>query len=136
MDISAFRHNLHACEDIPGLPAHVTAMQKNMLINLHPPRPPLLDLDAGKGDLFHPAVSSGSPLLLPESTRGSFADAQTYVAHAESEETCGGDVTISPLGTNSAMPSKYRNGKSQRRPSVRSTSRLSIFSFCNAYPHP
>ncbi|KAF8434881.1 hypothetical protein L210DRAFT_3552991 [Boletus edulis BED1] len=92
---------------IPGLPSHVTAMQKDMLINLHPPRPPLLD--AGKGDVFHPAVSSGSPLVLPESTRTSFAAAQSYVAHTEFGETCGGDVTVCPLGTNSAMPSKYRN---------------------------
>lgn len=88
-------------------------MQKNMLINLHPPRPPLLDLDAGKGDLFHPAISSSSPLVLPESTRNSFADAQSCVAHTESEEIRGGDVTICPLGTNSAMPSKYRNGDSE-----------------------
>jgi ribonuclease Z len=103
-------------------------MQKNVLINLHPPRPPLLDLDTGKGDLFHPAVSSGSPLVLPESTRGSFADAQTYVAHAESEETCGGDVTICPLGTNSAMPSKYRNGKFQRLPCDRFPAHLFLVS--------
>lgn len=88
-------------------------MQKNMLINLHPPRPPLPDLDPGKGDLFHPAVSSSSPLFLPESTRNNFADAQSYVARTELEEICGGDVTICPLGTNSAMPSKYRNGDSE-----------------------
>ena len=85
-------------------------MQKNMLVNLHPPRTPLLDPDAGKGDLFHPAVSSGSPLILSESTRSSFADAQSFIARTQSEEVCGGDVTICPLGTNSAMPSKYRNG--------------------------
>jgi ribonuclease Z len=95
--------------DVPGLPARVTAMQKAMLISLHPPRSPLLDMCAGKGDLFHPAVSSDFPLVLPEPTRSSFADAQSYVAHTELEETCGGDVTICPLGTNSAMPSKYRN---------------------------
>jgi len=88
-------------------------MQKNLLINLHPPRPPLLDLDARKDDLFHPAVSSGSPLVLPESTRNSFADAQLYVAQAKLAETCGGNVSICPLGTNSAMPSKYRNGDSK-----------------------
>ncbi|KAH0834911.1 beta-lactamase-like protein [Lanmaoa asiatica] len=98
-----------AISDVPGLPARVTAMQKNMLIHLHPPCPPALDPDAGKGDLFHPAVSSSSPLVLPESTRSSFVGAQSYVAHAASEEICGGDVTICPLGTNSAMPSKYRN---------------------------
>jgi ribonuclease Z len=88
-------------------------MQKAMLISLHPPRSPLLDMCAGKGDLFHPAVSSDFPLVLPEPTRSSFADAQSYVAHTELEETCGGDVTICPLGTNSAMPSKYRNGDSK-----------------------
>ena len=88
-------------------------MQKTMLISLHPPRPPVLDICTGKGDLFHPAVSSDSPLGLPEPTRSSFADAQSYVAHTDSEETCGGDVTICPLGTNSAMPSKYRNGDSK-----------------------
>ncbi|KAG8216533.1 hypothetical protein J3R82DRAFT_6675 [Butyriboletus roseoflavus] len=98
-----------AISTVTGLPARVTAMQKNMLINLHPPRAPLLDLDARKGDLFHPTVSSSSPLILPESTRSSFADARSYVAHTKSEEICGGDVTICPLGTNSAMPSKYRN---------------------------
>lgn len=85
-------------------------MQKNLLINLHPPRSPLLDLDAGKGDFFHPTVSSNSPLVLPESTRSSFADAQSYVADIEAEKICGGDVSVCPLGTNSAMPSKYRNG--------------------------
>lgn len=111
MDIFAPRHNPCVYEDIPGLPTRVTVMQKNMLINLHPPRLPQLDLDAGKGDLFHPAVSSGSALVLPESTRSSFVDARSYVASAESNEICGGDVTICPLGTNSAMPSKYRNGE-------------------------
>lgn len=108
LHISALKPDVR--EDVPGLPARVTAMQKSLLINLHPPCLPRLDPDAGKGDFFHPAVSSKSPLILPESTRSSFADAQSHVAHTEAEEICGKDVTICPLGTNSAMPSKYRNG--------------------------
>lgn len=97
-------------EDVPRLPVRVTTMQKNLLVSLHPLRPPLMMPDAGKGDFFHPAVTSNSPLVLPESTRSSFADAQSYITHTQVEEICGGDVTICPLGTNSAMPSKYRNG--------------------------
>ncbi|KAF9220720.1 hypothetical protein BS17DRAFT_797508 [Gyrodon lividus] len=99
-----------AISDVCGLPASTTPMRTNLLINLHPPGPPAQNLDAERYDLFHPAVSSNSTLVLPEPTRTRFAEAQAAVqSHGAPEGIPGKDVMICPLGTGSAMPSKFRN---------------------------
>jgi ribonuclease Z len=88
-------------------------MRANLSVDLHPPRPPAQNLDAEKSDIFHPAVSSNSFLDLPELTRTRFMEAQAAVqsdSGPQLEGMPGKDVMICPLGTGSAMPSKFRNG--------------------------
>ncbi|KAF9239242.1 hypothetical protein BU15DRAFT_88045 [Melanogaster broomeanus] len=111
--VQKFSHNMeNVISDVAGLPANTIPMRTNMLVSMHPPRPPAQNLDAERYDLFHPAISSNSPLVLPELTRTRFTEAQAEV-HSHSmpgpEEMPGKDVMICPLGTGSAMPSKFRN---------------------------
>ncbi|KIJ09075.1 hypothetical protein PAXINDRAFT_172647 [Paxillus involutus ATCC 200175] len=101
-----------AISDVCGLPANTTFMRANLSVDLHPPRPPAQNLDAEKSDIFHPAVSSNSFLDLPELTRTRFMEAQAAVqsdSGPQLEGMPGKDVMICPLGTGSAMPSKFRN---------------------------
>ncbi|KIJ61498.1 hypothetical protein HYDPIDRAFT_31363 [Hydnomerulius pinastri MD-312] len=99
--------------DVPGLPVNTIPMRTNMLVSMHPPGSPEQDPRAEKYDLFHPAVSSDSPLTIPESTRIKFTEAQAAVqaSAAERKEVVipGRDVLICPLGTGSAMPTIFRN---------------------------
>lgn len=101
-------------QDVPGLPPNTIPMQTHMVIGMHPTRPPVQDPEAERCDLFHAAVSSGSPVVLPETTKCRFAEAQAEVQSMASKrkvkEMPGEDVMILPLGTGSAMPSKFRNG--------------------------
>ncbi|KIK93173.1 hypothetical protein PAXRUDRAFT_829230 [Paxillus rubicundulus Ve08.2h10] len=101
-----------AISNVCGLPAKTTIMRTNLLVDLHPPRPPAQNLDAEKYDIFHPAVSSNSFLDLPELTRTRYMEAQAAVQsdnRPQLEGLPGKDVMICPLGTGSAMPSKFRN---------------------------
>lgn len=83
---------------------------------MRPPAPPIHETPEEAGDLFHPAVSSEDATLrtLPALTLERFAEAQKSV---EEQLKSGGvvvpkgaDVRVVPLGTGSAIPTKYRNG--------------------------
>lgn len=65
-------------------------------------------------DRFHPAVTSPAPTPLPPSTLERFSEAkaniETFRRSGRLPTPKGADVKILPLGTGSAIPSKYRNG--------------------------
>lgn len=64
-------------------------------------------------DMFHPAAQSPVPLLLPHRTAEKFDEAREAVRTQQQEATdIEDDVVITPLGTSSSKPTKYRNGQS------------------------
>ncbi|EGO29330.1 hypothetical protein SERLADRAFT_412876 [Serpula lacrymans var. lacrymans S7.9] len=83
------------------------------IVCIRPPRPPLHEKDTEHYDLFHPATSSSAPFSLPELTMKRFAEAKSAIEDRIANNTVpkqpGDDITILPLGTGSAVPSKYRN---------------------------
>jgi ribonuclease Z len=91
-------------------------MPSNLLIQMRPPAPPTQETFAERGDLFHPAVSSQNTNLrtLPTLTLERFADArknvEDYLNNGSVNTPKGADVGVIPLGTGSAIPTKYRNG--------------------------
>lgn len=66
-------------------------------------------------DLFHPAAEVHAPLALSDLTAKRFQEAKDAVVQyslcSSIPETPGSNVIITPLGTSSAVPTKYRNGE-------------------------
>ncbi|KAF7972807.1 hypothetical protein HWV62_16994 [Athelia sp. TMB] len=64
-------------------------------------------------DMFHPAAESQVPLALSDATAKRFQEAKNavleYASHYDIAETPGSEVIVTPLGTSSAVPTKYRN---------------------------
>lgn len=100
---------------IPNLPPTTCLMPSNLLIQMRPPAPPVQETFAEDVDLFHPAVSSQNPSLrtLPTLTLQRFAEGKKITEdHLNSGSVNipnGADVGVIPLGTGSAIPTKYRN---------------------------
>ena len=76
--------------------------------------PPLHDELAEEMDTFHPAVQSSISLSLPDLLTKRFCEAKSAVKEYNKSlvnPNAGLDVVVTPLGTSSAIPTKYRNGK-------------------------
>lgn len=94
------------------------ALRHNHFVAMKPAKAPVLPPDDDGIDLFHPAIQKGggrdiTSLLRPK-TIDVFKQIRQLVAD-ESDHRCsstqpGDNVVVTPLGTSSAMPSKYRNG--------------------------
>ncbi|TRM58741.1 hypothetical protein BD626DRAFT_410082 [Schizophyllum amplum] len=101
--------------DITGLPPNIHPMTFDTHLTMRPPGPPVRDPHAL--DRFHPvveaSVSTSTPVELTPSTRAAFELARSVAAKRIAEGALprlpGSDVTVLPLGTSSAVPSKYRN---------------------------
>lgn len=67
-------------------------------------------------DLFHPVSQGKTSLVLSDETSKRFREAQDAVAQQAAGSTIvdapGYNVIVTPLGTSSAVPTKYRNGRS------------------------
>ena len=91
-------------------------MRANARHSIRPFHPPAYDKLIEEKDLFHPAAESQVPLALSDATAKRFQEAknavQEYSSHRNIAETPGSEVIVTPLGTSSAVPTKYRNGKS------------------------
>lgn len=80
---------------------------------MHDPR---LLPGADEGDRFHPAIQSPEDLSLPFLTNKEFTEAKEAVARVSNgsgpatEHLPGSNIVVTPLGTSSAVPTKYRNG--------------------------
>jgi ribonuclease Z len=89
-------------------------MSANLLVNMRPPGPPIKETFADEGDLFHPAIISPTTHALPNGTLERFtevrANVEEHIKSGKVSKPQGGDIKILPLGTGSALPSKYRNG--------------------------
>ena len=97
--------------DIPNLPPSTHVMTTDTQVHIRPPSPPKRDPYAQ--DKFHPVCQA--PVELTQATREAFDKAQAVVSQRIAEGAVpklpGSDVTVLPLGTSSAVPSKYRNGE-------------------------
>ncbi|KAF8631971.1 hypothetical protein AX15_002105 [Amanita polypyramis BW_CC] len=116
---------------IPKLPSLTHLMAANHTISMHPFKAPVVD--ASVQDNFHPAIKTNKPVPVPPWTAKKFHSAKKSVASAlkrsrrrsksirgdrsegESENESvssvrgGRHIGVLPLGTGSAIPSKYRN---------------------------
>lgn len=97
---------------VPSLPSNVHHLRSGLNIEVRPPRGPVLDQASLNYDRFHPIVTGTTPLTIPDKALRAFEDARVAVANLALDTTPKpyDNVTIVPLGTSSAMPSKYRNG--------------------------
>lgn len=98
---------------VSGLPPLTVPLTSNLIVDVRPPRPPAQAKLTENDDKFHPAATSPELLALPGPTLAAFATAREKGAAAVHGRPTrpGDDVTIIPLGTGSAVPSKYRNGE-------------------------
>ncbi|KDQ60306.1 hypothetical protein JAAARDRAFT_125659 [Jaapia argillacea MUCL 33604] len=92
---------------VPNLPNNIVPLQTNLVTQIRPFRPPTLDQRAIESDRFHPAAAS--TLSLSRTTTESFSSSQQTANDAAELKGSGDDVTIVPLGTSSAVPTRYRN---------------------------
>ena len=113
MPLTELKPNYCGHLDIAGLPEKIHSMASNLYMNMRPPAPPIIENLPGDGDRFHPAVKKSSSLDLSPLTSEKFAAARLNVANAIEkgiDVPKGAGVGVLPLGTGSALPSKYRNG--------------------------
>ncbi|GLB41597.1 putative tRNase Z endonuclease [Lyophyllum shimeji] len=97
-------------ESIPNLPATTRLLESSQLLNMRTGAPPVRQ---ETHDSFHSTIASEKPPALPAKTAEKFADAkksvEEHIASGKLHVPRGADVKIIPLGTGSAVPSKYRN---------------------------
>ena|ERR1700730_3631252 len=96
---------------VDGLPENILPMHSNIHVEFRPYRRPTEEHQS-KSD---PATQDFINVPLSAATLASFAEAKARVEESFRESGPsphpGQNVTIIPLGTGSAVPSKYRNGK-------------------------
>ncbi|THH10213.1 hypothetical protein EW146_g8446 [Bondarzewia mesenterica] len=105
---------VHSRSLIPSLPANTAYMHANTVVEMRPVRAPILESFFEEQDVFHPVVTNPGPIALPSATRGRFTHAQKFVrdglaAREGMEPQPGDDLVVLPLGTSSAVASRYRN---------------------------
>ncbi|KAF8579988.1 Metallo-hydrolase/oxidoreductase [Ramaria rubella] len=101
--------------DIAMMSTKMELLRHNHIVGMKPAKAPAIPPDDDGVDLYHPAVQKGgdhdiSSLLQPK-TINAFNDVKKKIAEECKERIFqpGDNVTVTPLGTSSAMPSKYRN---------------------------
>jgi ribonuclease Z len=89
-------------------------MQPNSHVDIRPPGRVLLDPILEGKDRFHPAMAAE---MLPELslvTKEKFKEAKSIINNRLAEDDgvpdAGDELVVIPLGTNSAISSRYRNG--------------------------
>lgn len=99
---------------VPRLPPRCTPMQSNSYVDIRPPRLVSIDPVLTEKDKFHPAIAAETPPSLAPVTIEKFTKAQNAVATHLAEldgnvPKAGDELIVIPLGTNSAISSRYRN---------------------------
>ena len=98
--------------DVPALPKNVFPMAVNLISSLRPPAPPQPDSVLEGFDRFTPAIQKG--VVLAPATKESYEKAQEDARQVMANRTpkVGDDIIVTPLGTGSSLPTRYRNGAS------------------------
>ena len=88
-------------------------MQPNSYVDIRPPRRVLVDPMLEEKDKFHPALAAD---MLPELslvTQEKFTEAKGAIislAKPDDVPDAGDELVVIPLGTSSAITTRYRNG--------------------------
>ena len=100
---------------VTQLPPQCSYMQPNNYVDIRPPRRVIIDPVSGEKDKFHPAMAAETLPELPLTTKDKFTKAKGIIERrlaklSDSVPNAGDEVVVVPLGTNSAISSRYRNG--------------------------
>jgi ribonuclease Z len=100
---------------VTQLPPQCSFMQHNSHVDIRPPGRVLVDPILEGMDRFHPAMAAEVPPGLPLATNEKFAKTKTIVSNHlatldNGVPNAGDELVVIPLGTNSAISSRYRNG--------------------------
>ncbi|KAG6872909.1 hypothetical protein C0995_005315 [Termitomyces sp. Mi166 len=97
-------------KSIPNIPTNSIILSTGLEVNMRNANPPTV---RGLNDSFHKTVTSDKPIVLPQETSKMFAkakkDVEKHIASGKLYVPTGSNVKVIPLGTGSAIPSKYRN---------------------------
>lgn len=90
-------------------------MQANSYVEVRPPRRVFVDPILEEKDRFHPAMAAKVPPELPLATNKKFTKAKSIISNRlatldNDVPNAGDEVVVIPLGTNSAITNRYRNG--------------------------
>jgi ribonuclease Z len=100
---------------VTQLPPQSSFMQPNSYVDVRPPRRVLVDPILEERDKFHPTVAAEVLPELPLATNDKFAETKSIISNRlatldNDVPNAGDEVVVIPLGTNSAISSRYRNG--------------------------
>jgi len=90
-------------------------MRPNSYVDIRPPRRVLVDPTLQEKDKFHPAMAAEVPPELPLATNEKFTETKSIIRNRlatldNAVPNVGDELVVIPLGTNSAITNRYRNG--------------------------
>ena len=90
-------------------------MEPNSYVDIRPPRRVIVDPISKETDRFHPAMAAEVLPELPMATNEKFAETKSIISNRlatldNEVPNVGDELVVIPLGTNSAISSRYRNG--------------------------
>lgn len=100
---------------VTQLPPQSSFIQPNTYVDVRPPRRVGVDPILEESDKFHPAIAAEMPPELPLTTNEKFAETKSIISNRlamldNDVPNSGDELVVIPLGTNSALSSRYRNG--------------------------
>jgi ribonuclease Z len=100
---------------VTRLPPQSSFMQPNDYVEIRPSRRVIVDPVFGEKDRFHSAMAAEVPPELSLTTKEKFTKAKGIVGShlaklGDGVPNIGDELVVVPLGTNSAISSRYRNG--------------------------
>ncbi|KAI0292916.1 hypothetical protein BC826DRAFT_1017511 [Russula brevipes] len=103
---------------VTQLPPQSSFMKSNIHVDVRPPRRAIVDPLYGEKDKFHPAMAADMPPELSQVTKEKFTKAKRIInSRMETLDSgvpnAGDEVVVIPLGTSSAISTRYRNVSSQ-----------------------
>lgn len=97
---------------VTQLPPQSSYLQPNSYVDIRPQRRVLVDPILEEKDKFHPTMAAKMPLELSLATKEKFTEAKNIINNRVDDGVpdAGDELVVVPLGTNSAISSRYRNG--------------------------
>ena len=100
---------------VANLPTQSSYIESNSYVDIRPQRPVAIESKLREKDKFHPAMAAKTLTELSLTTRASFMNARSIIDARLAEldggvPRAGDELVVVPLGTNSAISSRYRNG--------------------------